>query len=178
MKGKILVVDDTALNVKVLLDVLTFKGYEVLTASGGVAALQIATSQKPDLILLDVMMPDMNGYDVCRSIRLNPDAKISTIPVIMITALDPNKERITGLEAGADDFLPKPINQPELLASVDSLIRLKQYQNTILDQANKLAWMNETLEKRVKTQVEEIDRLGKLKEFFSPQIMQSILNEG
>ena len=177
-KSKILVVDDTPLNVKVLVNLLTHKGYDVVSASGGVEGLEKVRLERPDLILLDVMMPDLNGYDVCRTIRADKDPQTSSLPIIMITALDPNSERTVGLDAGADDFLPKPINQAELIARVKSLIRLKSYHDTIIDQSNKLLWMNQTLEKRVKTQVDEIEKLRKLKEFFSPQIIQAILNQG
>src|SRR6185503_11174251 len=112
--AKILVVDDTPANVKLLADLLGFKGYQVSTAATGEEGLARLAEQRPDLVLLDIMMPGMNGYEVCRAIRADPVNAV--LPVVMITSLDPTQERIKGLEAGADDFLTKPINQPELLA--------------------------------------------------------------
>ena len=114
--AKILVVDDTPANVKLLADLLTVKGYEVATAPNGEEGLKRLAEQRPDLVLLDVMMPGMNGYEVCRAIRSDPSTGV--LPVVMVTSLDPAQERIKGLEAGADDFLTKPINQAELLARV------------------------------------------------------------
>ena len=104
---KILVVDDTPVNVKILVDLLTLKGYETLTAASGAEALARIEANAPDLVLLDVMMSGMNGYEVCQKIRSNPAT--SMLPVVMVTALDPGQERIKGIEAGADDFVAKPI---------------------------------------------------------------------
>jgi class 3 adenylate cyclase len=164
--AKILVIDDTANNVKLLKDLLTMKGYAVVTASSGPEGLEQIEKERPDLVLLDVMMPGMNGYDVCRRIRENPATGI--LPVVMVTALDPGPERIKGLEAGADDFLTKPINQPELLARVRSLLRIKE----LWDQINEL---NRTLEQRVSDQVAQLERMARLKRFFSPQLAELIV---
>jgi class 3 adenylate cyclase len=166
---RILVVDDVEKNVRLLADVLTFKGFEVVTAAGGLEALDKVQKERPDIVLLDVMMPDLNGYDVCRRIR--EDDATATLPVVMVTALDPGQERIKGLEAGADDFLTKPIQQAELLARVKSLLRVKD----LHDQLNEL---NRTLEARVQDQVGELERLGRLKRFFSPQLAEAILSGG
>ena len=148
---KILVVDDTPLNVKMLADLLTFKGYQAITAASGAEALAKIEAEHPDLVLLDVMMPGMNGYEVCQKIRANPTTAI--LPVVMVTALDPGQERVKGIEAGADDFLSKPINQPELLARVRSLLRVKELWDTVQAQAAQLAELNKTLEARVQEQV-------------------------
>ena len=174
--AKILVVDDTPMNVKMLVDILTFKGYQVATATGGKAALAALENEIPDLVLLDVMMPDMNGYEVCKAIRANE--LTAMLPVVMVTALDPGTERVKGIEAGADDFLSKPINQPELLARVKSLLRVKQYHDTVQSQALELKGWNEQLEQRVKEQVAQLDRLGRLKTFFAPQIAELIVAGG
>ncbi len=181
--GKILVVDDTANNVLLLEALLTSKGYDVLTAASGAEALRLIESDKPDLVLLDVVMPEMSGYEVCRQIRDNPVTAI--LPVVMVTALDPAQERIKGLEAGADDFLGKPINQPELLARVRSLLRVKQLHDRTLElyatvdtQARELADLNKSLEERVRDQVTQLERLGRLKRFFSPQLAELIVAGG
>jgi adenylate cyclase len=174
MAAKILVVDDTPMNVKMLADVLSFKGYEVVTAAGGNEGLAKVASDKPDLVLLDVMMPDLDGYSVCRAIRDNPDTAI--LPVVMVTALDPGKERVKGLEAGADDFLTKPINQPELLVRVRSLLRVKEFHDKVQAQAQELAEWNRTLEARVADAVSQIEQVGRLKRFLSPQIADLIVS--
>jgi len=121
--AKVLVVDDTPHNVKLLADLLTVKGYSVATAVNGEEALAKVAADPPDLILLDVMMPGLSGYDVCRRLRADPGT--SLLPVVLVTSLDPQSERVKGIEAGADDFLPKPINQAELFARVRSLLRIK-----------------------------------------------------
>ncbi len=174
MSAKLLVVDDMPMNVKMLADVLTFKGYRVVTAAGGNEGLAKVVSEKPDLVLLDVMMPDLDGYAVCRAIRAKPETAI--LPVVMITALDPATERVKGLEAGADDFLSKPINQPELLARVRSLLRIKEFHDQIQAQARELAEWNRTLEQRVAEGVREIEQMGRLKRFLSPQIADLIVS--
>ena len=173
MTAKVLVVDDTSMNVKMLSDVLTFKGYQVVTAAGGNEGLAKVDSEKPDLVLLDVMMPDLDGYAVCRAIRAKPETAI--LPVVMVTALDPAQERVKGLEAGADDFLSKPINQSELLARVRSLLRIKEFHDQVQAQARELANWNRTLEQRVADGVCQIEQMGRLKRFLSPQIADLII---
>jgi adenylate cyclase len=168
----ILVVDDTPTNVKLLVDLLGFHGYLVLTANSGSEALEVIEKEHPDLVLLDVVMPGMSGYEVCQKIR--EDTATACLPVVMITALDPAQERLKGLEAGADDFLTKPINQAELLARVRSLIRVKALYDTVQKQAAQLAECNRTLECRVKEQVAQVERLLRLKRFFSSQIAELI----
>jgi adenylate cyclase len=167
--SRILVVDDTPSNVKLLADVLGAKGYAVLTAASGAEALETIERGAPDLVLLDVMMPGMSGYDVCRKIRANPATTM--LPVVMVTALDPAQERVKGIEAGADDFLTKPIHQPEILARVRSLLRIK----TLYDELTEL---NRTLEERVSEQVTQLERLGRLKRFFSPALAEAIVAGG
>jgi adenylate cyclase len=173
---RILVVDDTPKNVKLLADILRAKGYEVVTAASGAEALAQVEGQRPDLVLLDVVMPEMSGYEVCRKLRSNPATEL--LPVVMVTALDPGEERIKGIDAGADDFLTKPINQAELLARVKSLIRIKELYDTVQNQAAELADLNKNLEHRVEDQVGQLERLGRLKRFFSPQLAELILSGG
>ncbi len=123
MTARILVVDDIPANVKLLEARLLAEYFEVLTATSGPEALETCENGKVDVVLLDVMMPDMDGFEVCR--RLKADPSTSHIPVVMITALDQVSDRIRGLEAGADDFLTKPVNDLQLMTRVRSLVRLK-----------------------------------------------------
>ena len=123
MTARVLIVDDVPANLKLLDAKLTAEYFGVLMASSGPEALEIATSQQPDIILLDVMMPGMDGFEVCRRLKAAPETE--HIPVIMVTALDQPKDRVPGLEAGADDFLTKPVNDVALFARVKSLVRLK-----------------------------------------------------
>ena len=167
--ARILVVDDTPLNVKLLADLLRVKGFVVSTAASGPEALDRIAAERPDLVLLDVMMPEMSGYEVCARLRANPET--ARLPVVMVTSLDAVHERVKGIEVGADDFLSKPVNQPELLARVRSLLRIKE-----LDDA--LTGLNRDLERRVTEQVAQLDRLGRLKRFFSPALAEAILAGG
>ena len=174
--AKLLIVDDTPRNVKLLADLLTVKGYGVATAASGREALEKLQTESPDLVLLDVVMPEMSGYEVCAAIRANPATAV--LPVVMVTALDPSVERIKGIEAGADDFLSKPINQGELLARVKSLLRVKELHDKVQAQTAELADWNKTLEQRVQKQLEQLERLERLKRFFSPQLAELIVAGG
>src|SRR5262245_59578510 len=169
MAEKILVVDDVAVNVKLLADLLAVRGYAVATAASGAEALEKIDKEQPALVLLDVMMPGMSGYDVCRKLRENPATAL--LPVVMVTALDPTQERVKGIEAGADDFLTKPINQAELLARVRSLLRIKQLHDELME-------LTRSLERRVQEQVAQLERLGRLKRFFSPHLAELIVAGG
>ncbi len=123
-KARILCVDDEPVNLKLFDAFLLPQGYDVLHASGGEQALAIIRSQKVDLVLLDVMMPEMNGYDVCR--RIKEDHERSNIPVVMITSLQTRQERTKSIEAGAEDFISKPVDQIEVLARIRMLLRLRE----------------------------------------------------
>jgi adenylate cyclase len=171
---KILAVDDTPENLRLLEAILGPRGYELVTADSGTAGLEAVHREHPDLVLLDIIMPGLNGYDVCR--RLRDDAATRFLPIVMITASG-DQERVQALEAGADDFIAKPFNQLELLARVRSLLRLKEYYDTITQQSAELAEWNRTLEGRVRDQVEEIERVGRLRRFLSPQIAELVLSQ-
>jgi two-component system cell cycle response regulator len=123
MSARVLVVDDILPNVKLLEAKLTSEYYDVLTATNGKEALEKVAAQSPDLVLLDVMMPGMDGFEVCTRIKQNP--ALAHIPVVMVTALTDAEDKVRGLESGADDFLSKPINDTALMARVRSLVRLK-----------------------------------------------------
>lgn len=123
MSARVLVVDDILPNVKLLEAKLAAEYYEVLTATNGPEALEKVETENPDIILLDVMMPDMDGFEVCKKIKSDPS--LAHIPVVMVTALTDSEDRVKGLEAGADDFLSKPVNDTALMARVRSLVRLK-----------------------------------------------------
>src|SRR5580698_4510160 len=123
MTARVLVVDDILSNVKLLEAKLSAEYFEVITAFNGLECLSRIDAGAPDIVLLDVMMPGMDGFEVCRRIKSNP--KTAHVPVVMVTALDQPSDRVTGLEAGADDFLTKPVDDAALFARVRSLVRLK-----------------------------------------------------
>ncbi|HXZ48193.1 MAG TPA: response regulator [Usitatibacter sp.] len=174
--GRVLVADDNPANVKLLEDLLAFHGYEVEAATDGAGALEMLRKRAPDLLLLDVLMPVMDGYEVCRAVRADP--ALAMLPVVMVTALEDREERVRGLEAGADDFLSKPLNPPELLARVRSLLRIRRLYETVQRQAAQLVAWNRTLEARVAEQVAHVAKLQRLKRFFSPQLAELILAGG
>ncbi len=174
--GDILVVDDIEKNARLLADVLTARGFTTRTALSGETALVMIGQQPPDLILLDVMMPGLSGYDVCRTLRA--DVHHAMLPIVLVTALDPATERAKGLEAGADDFLSKPVNQAELLARVRSLLRIKHLYDEVQRQKAELADWNRTLEQRVAEGVAQLERMGRLKRFFSPALAEAIVDGG
>jgi adenylate cyclase len=173
--GKILAVDDTPENLRLLEAVLVPRGYEVLTARSGEEALDLVSTARPDLILLDIVMPAMDGYALCQALRA--DEETAVLPVIMITS-STGPEKRQAIEAGADDFIPKPFNHAELLARVRSLLRIKRYHDTIKLQAAELLELNRTLEERVRMQVEQLERLRRLQRFLSPQLADAIVASG
>jgi adenylate cyclase len=171
----ILVVDDQAQNVRLLDAVLSPRGYRVVSAESGEEALDLLREEQPHLVLLDVVMPGMDGYEVCRRIRANSDTAF--LPVVMITASD-TQQKVRGIEAGADDFITKPFDQAELLARVKSLVRVKRYQDTIRGQADELEAWNRELKQRVESQVAQLERATRLRRFLPPQMAELILDSG
>jgi DNA-binding response OmpR family regulator len=172
--ARVLVVDDTPHNVKLLADLLSVKGYAVTTAVNGEEALAKVAAEPPDMVLLDVMMPGLSGYAVCERLRADPQTAL--LPVVLVTSLDPQQERVKGIEAGADDFLSKPINQPELFARVRSLLRVKALQDEVRSQAAMLQQWNAELEERVRAQVAQLERMAQLKRFFAPSVADAIVS--
>ena len=171
----VLVVDDLPQNVRLMDAVLSPLGFTVVSAMSGEEALDQLARELPDIVLLDIMMPGMDGYETCRRIRANPAT--SFIPVVMVTASG-DAEKVRAIEVGADDFVTKPLNKAELLARVRSLVRVKRYHDTVVAQSAALAEWNTTLEQRVAAQVAELDRLGRLRRFLSPQIAQLVVDTG
>lgn len=171
----ILAVDDQPQNLRLLDAVLTPHGYHVVPAVSGEQALHQLSESDVDLVLLDIVMPGMDGHHVCRRIRQDP--KTAYLPVVMITASGQH-EKTTALLAGADDFVTKPFDQGELLARVASLARLKRYHDTINRQAEELKRWNNELEERVAAQVRDLERVGRLRRFLSPQLVDVIVDSG
>jgi adenylate cyclase len=171
----ILVVDDLPQNVRLLDAVLSPQGFRVATAFSGAEALDALSKEHPDLVLLDILMPSIDGYEVCRRIREDPGTAF--LPVIMITASE-GEQKIRAIESGADDFIQKPFDQAELLARVRSLVRIKRYHDTIESQAAELARWNRELEQRVQDQIEQLERVGRLRRFLPAQLADLIVSSG
>jgi class 3 adenylate cyclase/CheY-like chemotaxis protein len=172
--ARILIADDNPDNLDIFRTRLAAHGYEVLTATDGQEALAVALEMRPDLILLDVMMPKIDGTDVCR--RLKADSSLSFMPIVMITAKTATEDIITALEAGADEYLTKPVDHGALVARVKSMLRIKSLTDTVEAQKAKLSEWNATLERRVNEQLLQLENLSQLKRFFSPQLAEAILS--
>src|SRR5215216_8051544 len=172
----ILAVDDTPENLESLSVRLEANGYEVQTAADGEEGLARARELEPDLILLDIMMPKLDGISVVR--ELKRDAKLKAIPVILVTAKADTKDVVLGLDAGGDDYLTKPFEHSALLARVRSMLRQKALHDKVQEQAKQLAAWNRTLEERVAAQVSEIERTSRLRRFLPPQVAEMILSSG
>jgi adenylate cyclase len=168
MPNKILIVDDEPFNLDLLEQELEDQNYTIERANDGAEALEKVSSFLPDLILLDYMMPKMNGLEVLR--HLKEDASHKSIPVILLTAKATQEDKVRGLDAGADDYVIKPFDSFELLARVRAMMRIKQMHDT-LDE-----W-NRSLTEKVKQQVDELQRVNRLKRYLSPQIAETILKE-
>src|SRR5205814_139419 len=199
MSKRILVVEDQEDNRQILRDLLASADYEMDEAENGEEALAAVAKQRPDLILmdiqlpimdgdealaaakeqlpdlilLDIMMPKIDGIEVCK--RIKNDATMPFTPIILCTAKADSKDVVAGLEAGADEYLTKPIDQLALVARVKSVLRLKELHDRVLAQAADLASWNRELEERVAAQVCELEQVGRLKRFLAPQIAEAIV---
>jgi adenylate cyclase len=174
--ARILVVDDNETNRDILITRLGVHGYELLQAADGEEALASVSQHHPDLILLDVEMPKLDGFEVCR--RLKNDPALPFIPIILVTARAASQDVVAGLDAGADEYLTKPLDQAALVARVRSMLRVKALHDQVQAQAADLAGWNRTLEERVNAQVAELGRVNRLKSFLSPQVAKLVLSAG
>jgi class 3 adenylate cyclase/CheY-like chemotaxis protein len=172
----ILIADDNAANVDILQARLSIKGYAIITASDGQEALMSAQQNLPDLILLDIMMPKLDGIEVTR--RLKTDAALPFMPVILVTARSDVKDIVAGLDAGADDYLTKPVDHSALLARVRSMLRIKALHDTVEAQREELRSLNTGLERRVAEQVTELQRMAILRRFLAPNLAKMIVTSG
>jgi class 3 adenylate cyclase len=175
-RGAILVVDDNEENRDMLARRLRRQGYEVLTAVGGRAALETLAARPVDLVLLDVMMPDLDGYAVLQ--RLKADPALRDIPVLMISALDELDSVVRCIQLGAEDYLSKPFEPVLLQARVGACLEKKRLHDQEARHLRELAEWNQTLERRVAEQVSQLEQLGRLKRFFSPQLAELIVTGG
>ncbi len=187
---QILIADDNPEILDICRIRLAAHGYDILTASDGEEALTVAKENLPDLILLDIMMPELNGIEVCQ--RLRGDPALPFIPIILITAKSEPEDVVAGLEAGAEEYLTKPVDQTALVARAKSMLRIKELhdksqeqsatleaQTTELAELNQdLEELNQDLEKRVADQLVELERISHLKRFFSPQLAELIVSSG
>ena len=174
--ARILVVDDVPDNVDILRMRLESLGYEVIEAGDGEAALAAVATHLPDLVLLDVMMPKIDGLEAVR--RLKADATLPFIPVIMVTAKAGAKDVVAGLDAGGDDYLTKPVDHAALVARVRAMLRIKSLHDQVQEQRAELGRLNAGLEARVRDQVEELERVSRLRRFLAPQLAQAIVAAG
>jgi response regulator RpfG family c-di-GMP phosphodiesterase len=173
-EAALLVVDDIEDNRYTLTRRLSREGYTNLTtAANGREALELLQEKPIDLVLLDIMMPEMNGYEVLERLKADPDLR--HIPIIMISAVDEIESVIRCIELGAEDYLSKPFNPTLLRARVGASLERKRLHDQVRAQAADLATWNKTLEKRVADQLAEIERMGRLRRFLSPQIAAAVL---
>src|SRR4051812_39122226 len=169
MTARILVVDDQRSNVEMMAGVLKARGYVVHGAYDGMQALEQVREAPPDLVVSDILMPNVDGYELCRRLRGAPATAL--LPVILVTSIDAQGERIKGLEAGADDFLAKPVNWEELFARVRSLLRVKALQDELKE-------LNAQLENRGRERVAQLERLSRLKRFCARRVAEAITAGG
>jgi class 3 adenylate cyclase len=180
---RILIADDNEANLDILQTRLASQGYEIITAADGDEALDAARVHHPDLILLDVMMPKLDGVEVCR--LLKGDATLPFMPIILVTAKGDIRDIVVGLESGADEYITKPVDHAALMARVSSILRIKKLHDTVQEQSARLqeqtaqlAEWNRTLEQRVAEQLVELERVNRLRRFLSPQLAELVISSG
>jgi adenylate cyclase len=173
---RILLVDDNEANLDVAKMRLERQGYEVITAGDGEEALARVREKGPDLVLLDIMMPKLDGIEVTR--LLKADLSLPFVPIILVTAKADVKDVVAGLDAGGDDYLIKPFDHASLVARVRSMLRIKALHDTVEAQRAELKSLNANLEHRVAEQVSEIERIGRLRRFLAPQLVEMIVTSG
>jgi class 3 adenylate cyclase/CheY-like chemotaxis protein len=179
----ILIAEDNEANRDILARRLEANGYAIIAAADGEEALASARAARPDLILLDIMMPKVDGLEVCR--QLKADKSLPFIPIILVTARADTRDIVAGLDTGGDEYLTKPIDSGALVARVRSILRIKDLHDTVHEQARRLAvqaeelvqW-NRTLEERVAEQLTKIGQMDRLRRFLSPQIAELIVSSG
>src|SRR5207302_1214890 len=169
MSGRILIVDDQRAIAEMMAGVLQGRGYEVLTAFDGETALRQVRTERPDLLVSDILMPGMDGYELCRRVRSDPLTAL--LPIVFVTSLEPLAERINGLEEGASEYMSKQVNMDKMFARVNTMLRMKRMQDEVVN------W-NTELEGRVRDQVSQLERLSRLKRFFSRQVAEAIVAGG
>ena len=173
---RILIADDHEHNRDILATQLATQDYQLFEAVDGEEALAVARAQLPDLILLDVMMPKLDGLEVCRQLKSDP--RLPFMPIILVTAKSDTDDVIVGLEAGAVEYLVKPVDPLALVARVKSVLKIKELHDQVRAQAAELAAWSRTLEERVAKQLSEIERIGRLKQFLPPQVANLIISSG
>jgi class 3 adenylate cyclase/CheY-like chemotaxis protein len=172
---KVLVADDTPQNIKVLDVISRPRGCRPVTARSGAEALQKVRDETPDLVLLDLLMLGVSGYEEVQCLRDDPVTRV--LPIIMVAALEAQEEKVNAIEAGADDFPTKPVHQLELLYRVKSLLRIKEYHDTIQSQVVQLATWNTTHEARVQHQVQELEQPARLRQVLAPRLGELIASD-
>lgn len=174
-KHLVLVVDDIKDNVTMMTAHLRARGYRTTSASDGKQALDLVGQEKPDLIMMDINMPKMNGLEACRQLKQQEETKM--IPIILVTANSNVEDIVRGFEVGADDYLIKPFNYMEMLSRVRSMLRIWDGHHALLKVNQALDELNRNLEEKVRSQVQELERVNRLRRFFSPQIVDTITSE-
>ena len=172
---KILLVDDNVNNLHVLHQTLDGRGYNLLVAKNGTSALSIAEKAKPSLILLDVMMPEMDGYEVCRRLKGNP--ALSDIPIIYLSALTDTGDKVKGLELGAVDYIGKPFQPEEVIARVNTHLAINSLKKMLAEKNQELQSINDILEERVRKRTAQLAALNAIYERFVPKEFLSLLGK-
>jgi class 3 adenylate cyclase len=173
---RILIVDDNETNRDLLVSRLTPHGYDLVQAVNGEEAIERAKATSPDLILLDVVMPRLDGIGATKVLKADPSLPFT--PIILVTSKTGIEDVAEGLNAGADEYLTKPVDHTALVARVKSMLRIKEMHDQIVSQAADLALWNKTLEQRVADQLKQIERIGRVKRFLAPQLAELIVEEG